>query len=832
MSNQIHKVAAKEVETLSRLTELPENDTTAVIVQSATSTVVAQRLLLDGGDGEGGEAEGPKQEVVTESMQLAVLLPIQALADTLEGLGDDAASQGLSLVSSVPKDNEAEKPFNMGGENNYTKALGPVSISIYAGGTKIKVANLSTPIKITMSSGNSRASMSDNLTCAYYDEETSMWSTAGVTTTRDATGGVACLTTHLTFFAAVELDVADIIANGVASAASKGLSNSLEGAKDTWSGVKDAAADVKDLLAEEINCNLFADLFTAESIERIQAGDWAGKEAAALMWVTIGLHVVLLVQAVRKDRHYNHEETPFPKDENLLTTDSRFKKKDFHEVLMDGLNSAIEFPRALRKHWQAGIVKVVVCEVAGEAIMRSAAVHLGVSKKSFVSLAHRWMKDRDPARKSMGSDFRRSHSVEFVKDMPNRVSEIMHRLESTVQQMPARVNLDELSRTMSSSGSFDMNATLEAVAPSAVAFVTLFIAMQPAWQGTCYCMASRSWTRMMARAVYFSGALACQALVFQKAGLAHDKAIDKADCLENQQNKTLWDKMVLVPPYALMAFAMSSGPAIILEALWQRKFVFIPMNLEPADFIKEKTALLRSLWRKDVVLSTVSFLYLALCWFIFVSFIANVSKLSLAYIFVSFAQSICGVFLMTPLVMATVLWLALMTLRIWDGGSLVPVVSKQVREKLKGGQPQDDLRSAADAEDAEEAAPPACEDDDGESECMTEQWTECKSCGDTCSDDVQPYEAGPETKISHVVCCPSCGAKFGSPVADVRQPPGPPDALLVPRPPPDVLVVQDLQDLHDVYPPNCILSMDVSSRPATTSTRSASIFLVAELEDL
>eukprot|EP00929_Paragymnodinium_shiwhaense_P095523 TRINITY_DN5670_c0_g1_i4.p1 TRINITY_DN5670_c0_g1~~TRINITY_DN5670_c0_g1_i4.p1 ORF type:complete len:830 (+),score=112.67 TRINITY_DN5670_c0_g1_i4:1125-3614(+) len=686
--------AKAAMDSLAKLAALPANDTKEVVIADEINTVVAKRLVLDTPtvvEGDDGKADEQKVEVSSPNSTLKVAVPVKALASALgDALGPDASLGDVAIVTAAPKDTDNSNatdsgkpkkkvPLDMGSGKSGTRSYGPVSISIYSGSEKVRIKNLATPIKISMSPPNATKMASQRQMCVYYDENTSTWATDGLNLTIGEDGEVACLTTHLTMFAIV------------------------------------------DIIEKIFSC-VRAELFTPESAKNIAKIRWLLKPAASLVWFTVLLHVILLVQAVRRDRQYR--ATPLPKDANLLTRDERYAKNtSLCKSILNKLTEIRNLPALLKKYWAAGLCKSAVCHLASEAMLQSAAVQAGVTRRSLVLMSERWKKRRGDDHKGLdefeaggargeaetassslrevgksdkrhirrlqrkqsfanlrGASSKRPGLAEdggetgigwpivdddedvkpklersarttfnYIDTFGSRVSGIMGRVESECAQLPEKMlSLQEL-RDLAKAKSTELltNPTElrrqveESVYEST--FLMLFLALQPVSRATCYCLSVTSWSRMMGRTVYFTGALAFQALTFQLMG---DAKQEPAFCGEEQP---LLNRMAKAALYAVISFVMSSLPASVLEAMWQRKFVYFPADREEGDFRRAREKLVQKLACTDLVLSVVSCLYLAWCCFILMSFAANVDlKGGMDDLFFSVGQSLANGFSRSP----------------------------------------------------------------------------------------------------------------------------------------------------------------------------------------
>eukprot|EP00929_Paragymnodinium_shiwhaense_P088452 TRINITY_DN4876_c0_g2_i1.p1 TRINITY_DN4876_c0_g2~~TRINITY_DN4876_c0_g2_i1.p1 ORF type:complete len:376 (+),score=64.41 TRINITY_DN4876_c0_g2_i1:247-1374(+) len=258
---------------------------------------------------------------------------------------------------------------------------------------------------------------------------------------------------------------------------------------------------------------------------------------------------------------------------------------------------------------------------AGDAILLSAAAQAGLDPTSVQMLSKHWkgVTVTDALSPAGSADADRSFvlagarhdkigsTLQYIESFSTTVTTVSRTLEHAKSEISLQMSeLSSLPRNVKRSASMSI-------------FVAFFMAAEPVHIATCYSWTSTSWTRMMGRTVYFTGALAFQALTFRFDGSALQEDSDPR-CSQ----KTVHDKIRIGALYAIISFLMSSLPAIALEAYWQRTFVYVPRDHSEEEFIRAKKALARKWVFKDGVLTAVSFLYLAFCWLVIVSFAANV----------------------------------------------------------------------------------------------------------------------------------------------------------------------------------------------------------------
>eukprot|EP00929_Paragymnodinium_shiwhaense_P021717 TRINITY_DN14093_c0_g1_i2.p1 TRINITY_DN14093_c0_g1~~TRINITY_DN14093_c0_g1_i2.p1 ORF type:complete len:1167 (-),score=203.12 TRINITY_DN14093_c0_g1_i2:577-4077(-) len=641
------------IDALATLTHVAANDTRPIVIADEQSpvVVVAQRLVFDAGGGSAGDEQAV--EVSTPGSPVKVAVPMDAVADLLAAtLGSDASLSDVALVIAAPKDSttsnateteEKSIPLNMGSEGNGVKSLGPVSVSMYLGAGKLGINGLSAPIKVTMSPPNHTRRGNGPQVCAYYNESTSSWSTEGVNLTVGEDGAVACLTTHLTIFAVVDL--------------------------------------LKEIAELLLSC-VRAELFTAESVKNIVNLHWVLKPPAALVWFAGLLHLVLLAQAVRKDRQ--HASAPLPRDADLLTRDDRHaphNKPSFRQSVSAKLAAIGGLSAQFRADGFASILKLAVCSFASNVILLSAAARARLCEKSVQLMSEHCdsFRDNEPFRLEGGADADEGHVISGIR---NKIDDTLQYIDSFSTEMktiikpvgaarfPANIAVDvkDLGK---------MPQRIKQSAPSGI-FMALFMAAEPACRATRYSWTSTSWTRMMGRTVYFTGALAFQALTFQFDGSAQQEDSDPR-CSQ----KTLMDKVKIGAMYSTVSFLLSALPAKVFEAAWERKFVHFPSDRPEEEFVRARASLARKWACKDRVLSTVSFVYLSLCWFVIVSFAANVdAKGGMEDLLFSLTWSLAMAFIVSPLGMAAAQLMILVLLRCWKGGELLEQAVAQAREKL------------------------------------------------------------------------------------------------------------------------------------------------------
>eukprot|EP00929_Paragymnodinium_shiwhaense_P088453 TRINITY_DN4876_c0_g2_i2.p1 TRINITY_DN4876_c0_g2~~TRINITY_DN4876_c0_g2_i2.p1 ORF type:complete len:397 (+),score=69.11 TRINITY_DN4876_c0_g2_i2:158-1348(+) len=274
-----------------------------------------------------------------------------------------------------------------------------------------------------------------------------------------------------------------------------------------------------------------------------------------------------------------------------------------------------------RAQGHTGICKLAVRRFAGDAILLSAAAQAGLDPTSVQMLSKHWkgVTVTDALSPAGSADADRSFvlagarhdkigsTLQYIESFSTTVTTVSRTLEHAKSEISLQMSeLSSLPRNVKRSASMSI-------------FVAFFMAAEPVHIATCYSWTSTSWTRMMGRTVYFTGALAFQALTFRFDGSALQEDSDPR-CSQ----KTVHDKIRIGALYAIISFLMSSLPAIALEAYWQRTFVYVPRDHSEEEFIRAKKALARKWVFKDGVLTAVSFLYLAFCWLVIVSFAANV----------------------------------------------------------------------------------------------------------------------------------------------------------------------------------------------------------------
>merc|ERR1711871_779068 len=152
-----------------------------------------------------------------------------------------------------------------------------------------------------------------------------------------------------------------------------------------------------------------------------------------------------------------------------------------------------------------------------------------------------------------------------------------------------------------------------------------------------------------------TGAMAFQALAFQADGTAKTKDAD-ATC--NQS--TLFQKAKVVIFYAAISFLMASLPTCLVESAWRREFIYIAPSEDPTHEERWRcraAAVLRRMQRKDFVLRAVCCMYLGVCWFLLISFAANVDAGSSLTLCLSTTWLLFKQLFFLPLLVTFVLWL-------------------------------------------------------------------------------------------------------------------------------------------------------------------------------
>eukprot|EP00929_Paragymnodinium_shiwhaense_P088454 TRINITY_DN4876_c0_g2_i3.p1 TRINITY_DN4876_c0_g2~~TRINITY_DN4876_c0_g2_i3.p1 ORF type:complete len:427 (+),score=73.06 TRINITY_DN4876_c0_g2_i3:247-1527(+) len=317
---------------------------------------------------------------------------------------------------------------------------------------------------------------------------------------------------------------------------------------------------------------------------------------------------------------------------------------------------------------------------AGDAILLSAAAQAGLDPTSVQMLSKHWkgVTVTDALSPAGSADADRSFvlagarhdkigsTLQYIESFSTTVTTVSRTLEHAKSEISLQMSeLSSLPRNVKRSASMSI-------------FVAFFMAAEPVHIATCYSWTSTSWTRMMGRTVYFTGALAFQALTFRFDGSALQEDSDPR-CSQ----KTVHDKIRIGALYAIISFLMSSLPAIALEAYWQRTFVYVPRDHSEEEFIRAKKALARKWVFKDGVLTAVSFLYLAFCWLVIVSFAANVdTKIGMEDLLFSIACSLLVCFVVSPLMLASAYCMVVVLVRRWQGGELLEEAVLQAREKL------------------------------------------------------------------------------------------------------------------------------------------------------
>eukprot|EP00929_Paragymnodinium_shiwhaense_P088444 TRINITY_DN4876_c0_g1_i12.p1 TRINITY_DN4876_c0_g1~~TRINITY_DN4876_c0_g1_i12.p1 ORF type:complete len:1165 (+),score=149.13 TRINITY_DN4876_c0_g1_i12:59-3553(+) len=647
------------IDSLGILSQTAPNDTTPVVLTDDHNAVVvvARRLLLDDTltEGEGGEAVAGQVVVSSPGSAVRVALPVEAVAHALTTAALDGHSDlsDVAVVIAVSKDtvtsnatatdrNEPKEKnvrLNMGIQGNGVRSVGPVSVSMYQGTEKLHINNLVAPIKIVMSPPSYTNRGNGHQVCVYYDESMSAWSRDGVNFTVGEDGEVSCLTAHLTIFAVVDL--------------------------------------LEEVVEQVLSC-VRAELFTAESVKNIAKMNWMLKPPATLVWFAGLLHLVLLVQAVRKDRQY--AAAPLPCDADLLTRDERYAK---HESLLQTISTKLseiaDCCALFRTQGLAGICKLSVCGFASNAILRSAAAQARLCERSVQLMSEHWKNfaDKEPLGLEGGADASESH---VSMGISSKIEDTLQYIDSFSAKMTAVIKTAGAGRSTITAEIRDLAMMPQHIKQSASSyvFVAFFMASEPACRATRYSWTSTSWTRMMGRTVYFTGALAFQALTFQFDGSAQQEDADPR-CSQ----KTLLDKLRIGALYAAISFVLSSLPASILEASWERRFEYFPSDRPEEDFLRARMALAQKWAFKDRVLSTVSCVYLAFCWFVNVSCAANVdTKGGMEDLFFSIAWSLVTVFVLSPLVLASAYLIVLVIVRGWKGGELLEQAVMQARDKL------------------------------------------------------------------------------------------------------------------------------------------------------
>eukprot|EP00929_Paragymnodinium_shiwhaense_P052768 TRINITY_DN26428_c0_g2_i1.p1 TRINITY_DN26428_c0_g2~~TRINITY_DN26428_c0_g2_i1.p1 ORF type:complete len:1732 (+),score=232.33 TRINITY_DN26428_c0_g2_i1:157-5352(+) len=669
---------------------------------------------------------------------LQVDVPMKELASAL----GDTPLRDIAIVMAVPKENESnasaatgseekQVPLKMAGKERGTRSHGPISVSIYSGTEKISVANLEVPIKILMSPPNGTKQASGSQKCVYYNESTSLWETAGLSLTIGHDGELTCLTTHLTIFAVVDL-VEDAVWKALSCMRIElltlgALKNIL---KIDWL-VKPAASLVWFAVLLQVVLLVHAARrdrqYRATSLPNdgnllTMDTRYAAKTS---LWDSILNMISVIRSTPAKVREYWTEgpcksavchlageamlrsaacQAGVSRRSLLLMAD-HWKKEtqtsesraDHQDTLCDGAWNE----DGLDCSQGEASTRTAVPEPSGRSVNKKHLRRLQRKhgKKNWSSERHTDYQDAwGDVEEETGVDLVSGHddgtaeptkpraTLQYMDSFSSRVSGVMNRIESDCSQLPEHMpslqDLRGFARGQTArfvQNPSDLRSYVEHELFSST-FMTLCRAMQPVIQDTCYCLSTTSWTRMMARTVYFTGAIAFQALTFQFTGEAMQDGADPF-CSEGQ---SLHIKILKTALYAVISFAMSSVPAATLEAVWRRKFVYFPAHRKQEDFRRERERLVQSLACKDLVLSVVSCSYLGLCWFVLVSFAANVDpKAGMDDLFFSVAQSLFIVFVLSPLVSAGFYWMSLATIRRWRGGEFFEEVATKARQKLR-----------------------------------------------------------------------------------------------------------------------------------------------------
>lgn len=167
----------------------------------------------------------------------------------LESLG----APGVAVMGLVPTTSPL---FNLLNSSEGGMQSDILSLDLFANGTAVK--DLVEPIQLTLVSDGSQPA-----TCAYLDEETNKWSTAGVSLVSVQNGTIICATSHLSIFGA-------ILQSAFAALA----------------------------------CSNAAAIFSEKGLRSLGSRLWIFEWSAILNWLTLLLGASLMVKARKADRKH------------------------------------------------------------------------------------------------------------------------------------------------------------------------------------------------------------------------------------------------------------------------------------------------------------------------------------------------------------------------------------------------------------------------------------------------------------------------------------------------------------------------------------------------
>jgi len=186
----LNAAEAREIAILAELIEGNDNSTT---IRVAGATVTAVKLNVAAVEEAGGSLAVP-----VEGTEVEVVVP----ASVIRNLGVDSLAMTITAF-----DPSSLVSMSSGTSDNRDGAGGPLAVRTainiglrsLSSSNALDVNGLAEPIRITL-----QANRSDDISCAFWDEERQDWSTHGITTVSRAEGRLlVCDTTHLSFFGGI-----------------------------------------------------------------------------------------------------------------------------------------------------------------------------------------------------------------------------------------------------------------------------------------------------------------------------------------------------------------------------------------------------------------------------------------------------------------------------------------------------------------------------------------------------------------------------------------------------------------------------------------------------
>eukprot|EP00930_Biecheleria_cincta_P002093 TRINITY_DN103139_c0_g1_i1.p1 TRINITY_DN103139_c0_g1~~TRINITY_DN103139_c0_g1_i1.p1 ORF type:complete len:1298 (-),score=178.68 TRINITY_DN103139_c0_g1_i1:43-3936(-) len=642
-------------------TSIPVADAAQAAPGGLAELEVREQAILDivlsgatGGEASLRNSDGVKivaRELTAEAMSGAGALELAAEGGIMVRVPasflEAVDGHGLLVVSPV---------MGLGEEFPHTdKGLGVEGVvSIRAAsmvaGTWVSVQDLDEPIQFSL-----RVNSSNEVFCAFWDEQRRSWSDKGVETLgRDAHGSLQCSSTHLTLFGAV------------------------------------AGGFVRALLCSQ------ASLLSKDGLVAIGRGDWAMRVDAALLWLVLMLEGGLLLIAVVLDMRRSRELQWT--DEHFLTCNSdvlqgsascsQFSKggsalfgrsrasltqgvgngccQSSKETLMnfiDFLGSGLHAYFSQLRNFGA-----LTCESLsefcmapegqpGRAVDRLLVALLAVSIK-YQACAALWMSHEDLSfiqeeRKSQLAD--RDGSAAAAIKRASTAYPSVHASTTAWQDnfgKTATTALCHMSTMHQAVGTGLQQQHLRLMEQKCVCFPIMawrLFRSQAPWltvlHYSIFMPASLGTLLLITRT---SGALAVTALFFQTSGAAIS-ADSSARC---KVAETVWESLGECVAVGLVTVFLAAVPELLLSKLHNREFLYFEAEDDP-----ERLMQLRIWWRKDMCLCILCTVYIAFCLLFVMSFLANVTALDGITWQVSALIEVVAEFLLVPMVTSTFFWL-------------------------------------------------------------------------------------------------------------------------------------------------------------------------------